>query len=134
MKPLLLILATTLGLTLSAGELSPDTTAKIVKVIVNGSGGKIVCRDSAMKSLLDSNNVNTEGSSNIIWSSTPAEIRMLKAQRKLIICNRSEFLAMGAAIAITEDGGKPKIFLHPGNIAASGVILSDAVLKIGEKI
>ncbi|MBV5350236.1 hypothetical protein JZU71_03590 [bacterium] len=83
-----------------------------MKVIVNGSGGKLNCRDSAMKSLLESNNVSLDGYSSIIWSSNPAEIRMLKSQKKLIICNRSEFLAMGAAIAITEDGGKPKIFLY----------------------
>lgn len=134
MKPLLAIFAAVLGLSLSAGELPADTTAKIVKVIVNGAGGKINCRDSAMKTALESASVTTDGNANIIWSSAPGEIKMLKGQHKLIICSRSEFLAMGASIAITEDGGKPKIYLHPGNIAASGVTLSDAVLKIGEKL
>lgn len=134
MKPLLTILATLLGLSLSAGELPAETTAKIVKVIVNGAGGKINCRDSAMKSILEANSVSTDGNASIIWSSAPGEIKMLKGQHKLIICSRTEFLAMGAAIAIIEDGGKPKIYLHPGNIAASGITLSDAVLKIGEKL
>lgn len=134
MKFSLAILAATLGFSLSAGELPTEMTAKIVKVIVNGTGGRIVCRDGAMKSALESNSVSTEGNSNIVWSSNPSEIRMLKSQRKLIISNKSEHLAMGAGIAITEDGGKPKIYLHPGNIAASGVAVSDAVMKIGEKI
>ena len=120
--------------TVFGGSLSETNAAKIVKVIVNGAGGKINCRDSAMKTALESASVTTDGNSNIIWSSAPGEIKMLKGQHKLIICSRSEFLAMGASIAITEDGGKPKIYLHPGNIAASGVTLSDAVLKIGEKL
>lgn len=134
MKFLPAILAATLGLSLSAGELPTETTAKIVKIIVNGAGGRINCRDNAMKSALESNSVATDGASTIVWTSSPSEIRMLKTQRKLIISNRSEHLAMGASVAITEDGGKPKIFLHQGNIAASGITLSDAVFKIGEKI
>ncbi|MFZ1613007.1 MAG: hypothetical protein WAT51_02480, partial [Holophaga sp.] len=80
MKPLLAIFAAVLGLSLSAGELPADTTAKIVKVIVNGAGGKINCRDSAMKTALESANVPTDGSSSVIWSSAPGEIKMLKGQ------------------------------------------------------
>jgi len=126
--------AASLGMNLFAGELPAETTAKLIKVVVNGAGGKINCRDGAMKAVLEANGVLTDGSSNIVWSSSPAEIKMLKSQRKLIITSRPEQLGMGASIAISEDGGRPKIHLHPGNLAASGITLSDAVLKIGEKI
>lgn len=127
-------LAATLGLSLSAGELPIETAAKLVKVVVNGTGGKITCRDAAMKAALESNGVTVDSSASIIWSSSPAEIKMLKARGRLIITSRPEQLAMGACIAIAEDGGRPKIYLHPANLAASGVSLPDAVLKLGEKI
>jgi len=124
----------TLGLNLSAAELPVEMAAKLVKVVVSGTGGKITCRDGAMKTALESNGVLVDSSANIIWSSSPAEIKMLKSKGKLIITSRPEQLGMGAAIAIAEDGGRPKIYLHPANLAASGISLPDAVLKIGEKI
>jgi hypothetical protein len=51
---------------------------------------------------------------------------------KLIICPKLEWLPKGGSIAIVEEGGKPAIYLHMQNIGASGVTLSDAVLKIGK--
>lgn len=126
--------AATLGLSLTAGELPIETAAKLVKVVVNGTGGKITCRDAAMKAALESNGVTVDSSASIIWSSSPAEIKMLKSRGRLIITSRPEQLGMGACIAIAEDGGRPKIYLHPANLAASGVSLPDAVLKLGEKI
>jgi hypothetical protein len=133
MKPLFLA-AAALSLNLFAGELPTDTTAKLVRVVVNGSGGKIACRDGAMKTALESMGVQTDTYAKIVWSSNPGEIKMLKGQGKLIISSQPSHLAQGAAIAIAEDGGKPKIYLHPGNLAASGITLSDAVLKMGEKL
>ena len=126
--------AAALGMNLLAGELPADIAARIVKVVVNSSGGKIVCRDGAMKAALESAGVQTDAGARIVWSSSPVEIKMLKSQGKLIITSHPEMLAMGASIAIAEDGGKPKVYLHPGHLAASGITLSDAILKIGEKI
>ncbi len=126
--------AAALGLNLFAGELPSETTARILKVVVNGSGGKITCRDGAMKAALESAGVQVDANAQLVWSSSPAEIKMLKSQHKLIITNNPGQLGMGASMAISEEGGKPKIHLHPGNLAASGITLSDAVLKIGEKV
>ena len=39
----------------------------------------------------------------------------------------------GGCIAIIEEGGKPAIYLHMQNINASGVALSEAILKIGKQ-
>ena len=44
------------------------------------------------------------------------------------------FKTLGGSIAVVEEGGKPQIYLHMGNLAASGVTLSDAVLKIGKRL
>ncbi len=133
-KHILTALVATLGLNLPAAELPVETAAKLVKVVVNGTGGKITCRDSAMRAALESNGVQVDSSANIIWSSSPAEIKMLKARGKLIITSRPEQLGMGACIAIAEDGGRPKIYLHPANLAASGIALPDSFLKMGQKI
>ncbi len=133
-KLILSAFVATFGLNLSAAELPVEMAAKLVKVVVNGTGGKITCRDGAMKAALESNGVVVDSNASIIWSSSPAEIKMLKARGRLIITSRPEQLGMGASIAIAEDGGRPKIYLHPANLAASGIALPDAVLKIGEKI
>lgn len=123
-----------LGLNLFAGELPAETTAKLLKVVVTGSGEKINCRDGAMKAALEATGVPLDSYGKIVWSSNPTEIKMLKSQHKLIITNRPDQLGMGASMSISEDGGKPKIHLHTGNLSASGVTLSDSILKMGEKI
>ena len=133
-KHILTAFVATLGLSLPAAELPIETAAKLVKVVVNGTGGKITCRDGAMKAALESNGVQVDSSANIVWSSSAVEIKMLKARGKLIITSRPENLGMGACIAIAEDGGRPKIYLHPTNLAASGISLPDSVLKMGQKI
>lgn len=125
----LLILSTSL---LSAGDLAPEVQAKLLRVIVNGAGaqGKIACKDAALKGALESVGLGIDASSRVAWGNNPLEIKTLKSLGKLVICGRQEWLGQGAAIALTEEGGRPRISLNKGNITASGVALSDDVLKI----
>jgi hypothetical protein len=116
-----------------AGELPAEVAAKLVKIIATSAGGKVSCRDSSMKTALESAGVTVDSDSKIVWATNPVEIKMLRAQNRLVITGNKNFLANGASIAIVEDGGKPKIFLNQANIAASGVALSDAIYKVGEK-
>lgn len=116
-----------------AGDLPPEIAAKLIKIIATATGGKVSCRDSAMKAALEGAGVTVDGDSRIVWATNPVEIKMLRSQNRLIITGNKNFLASGAGIAIVEDGGKPKIFLHQPNIAASGLTLSDAIYKVGEK-
>ncbi len=116
-----------------AGDLPPEIAAKLIKIIATATGGKVSCRDSAMKAALEGAGVTVDGDSKIVWATNPVEIKMLRSQNRLIITGNKSFLASGAGIAIVEDGGKPKIFLHQPNIAASGLTLSDAIYKVGEK-
>ncbi len=117
----------------SAGELPPEVAAKLVRIIATATGGKVSCRDSAMKAALEGAGVTVDGDSKIVWATNPVEIKMLRSQNRLVITGNKSFLANGASIAIVEDGGKPKIYIHQPNIAASGVTLSDAIYKVGEK-
>ena len=73
-------------------------------------------------------------SSRLTRASSPAEAKVLKGMGKLVISGRPEMLSAGASVAIVEDGGKPKILLHRANLAASGVAVSDAILKVGEAL
>jgi len=116
-----------------AGDLPADVAAKLVKIIATATGGKVSCRDSAMKAALEAAGVTVDGDSKIVWATNPVEIKMLRTQNRLVVTGNKNFLSSGASIAIVEDGGKPKIFLHQGNISASGVALSDAIYKVGEK-
>lgn len=116
---------------LPAGELPPELQAKLLKIIANGAGsaGKVACKDDALKAALEGQGMAIDGMSKVAWSNQGPEIRTLKAMGKLVVCGKLELLQQGASIALVEDGGRPKIVMNPANIKASGVQLSDAILK-----
>lgn len=120
------------GSCLPAGDLAPEVAAKLVKLIVNGAGGqgKVACRDSAMKAAFEGQGLVIDSGAKVAWGSNPSEIKSLKTQGKLVICAKQEWLPQGASIAITDEGGRPKLFLNKAHVAVSGVGLSDDVLKI----
>jgi len=130
----LLTLAGTLGL--QAGDLPPATTAKFLAILARSanSPGKIACTDAAVKGELGGAGLAADDSSKVAYASSEAEVKKLKAAGKLVICSHLNWLPAGGSIAVVEEGGKPQIYLHMGNIAASGVTLSDAVLKIGKRL
>ena len=115
-----------------AGDISPEIAAKLIKIIAVSAGGKVSCRDATMKTALEGVGVTVDGDSKIVWATNPVEIKMLKMQNRLVITGNKSFLASGAAIALVEDGGKPKIYLNQSAIAASGIALSDAIYKVGQ--
>ena len=118
------------------GELPAETQAKFVKILASsaGSAGKVNCSNAALVAELGKVGVAHDGGSKVAWASTEGEVKSLKGAGKMVICGKLEWLPSGGAIAIVEEGGKPQIYLHMGNISASGVTLSDAVLKIGKKL
>jgi len=116
---------------LPAGDLPPEVAAKLIKIIATASGGTVSCRDSGMKAALEAAGVTVDSNSRVVWATNPVEIKMLKG--RLIIVGRKDFLSAGASIAIVEDAGKPKIYLNQGSVTASGVAMSDAIYKLGEK-
>jgi hypothetical protein len=121
---------------LSGGDLPAETQAKFIKILASsaGSAGKVMCSNAALAGELGKVGVSPDAGSKVAWASTEAEVKALKGAGKLVLCGRLEWLPAGGAIAVVEEGGKPQIYLHMGNIAASGVTMSDAVLKIGKKL
>lgn len=123
-----------LSLGLYAGDLPTDVQAKFVKILAlnAGAGSKVSCKDSTLLAELTKAGVSPDTGSKVAWASTEAELASLKG--KMIICGQVNWLSKGASIALVEEGGKPAIYLHMQNISASGVTLSDAILKIGRRI
>jgi len=138
MKPLKLIfgLAAALTLPVFGGDLPADVQAKFIKILAASanSPGKIACKDAAILGELDKMGISVDPGSKVAWAGSEGDVKALKASGKLVICGKLQWLPLGGAIAIVEEGGKPQIYLHMGNIAASGVTLSDSVLKIGKRL
>ena len=119
---------------LQAGDLSPEQTAKFLKVISTASGqNKVSCQDSALKAALTALGVVVENGSPIVWCTGMGEARMQKQMGKLVVVGHKELMPM-ACIVLEEEGGHPKILLNTNNIRTSHVTLGDALMKIGEKL
>ena len=121
---------------LASDELPPETQAKFVKILANNAGaaGKVGCTSAALGENLVKLGLTVDAGSKVAWAASLGEVKSLKGAGKLVICGKLEWLQSGGAIAIVLEGNKPQIYLHMGNIAASGASLSDAVLKIGKKL
>lgn len=121
---------------LSAGDLPADIQAKFIKILATnaGSAGKVACKDPGVVAALSGADMTADPAAKVAWAGSEAEVKAYKAAGKLVICGKLEWLPAGGSIAVVEEGGKPQIYLHMGNIAASGVTLSDAVLKIGKRL
>lgn len=129
-----IILLTSAGL--SAGELPAEIQAKFIKILAAsaGSPGKVACKDAAVSAALGGVGMTADPGAKVAWAGSESEVKSLKAAGKLVLCGKLEWLPAGGSIAIVEEGGKPQIYLNMGNIAASGVTLSDTVLKIGKRL
>lgn len=116
----------------AVADLPPELQAKFIKIICSnaGSAGKVCVKDGAMTGKLGEVGVAADAASKVAYAGSEADLAAYKG--KLIICPKLEWLPKGGAIAIVEEGGKPAIYLHMQNIGASGVTLSDAVMKIGK--
>jgi hypothetical protein len=121
---------------LAAGDLPADTQAKFIKILASsaGSPGRVACTNMTLTMELMKQGVHRDPSAKVAWASSDSEVKSLKNAGKLVICPNKDWLSEGGSIAVVEEGGKPTVYLHMSNIAASGVTLSDTVLKIGKKI
>ncbi len=117
-------------------DLPSDVQAKFIKILAGSanSAGKVACTDAGLQAELGKIGVNNDPGSKVAWAASEAEVKALKAAGKMVLCPKVEWLPLGGTFAIVEEGGKPQIYLHLGNLAASGVPVSDAVLKIGKKL
>lgn len=103
-----------------------------MKIILNNSqsAGKIAIKDAAMIAPLGGIGVSVDAGAKVAYAASDADLAAFKG--KLIICPRMEMLSKGGALAIVEEGGKPAIYLNMPNVTASGVAVSEVILKIGK--
>lgn len=135
-RTLPLLLVAGLSSALPAAEIPPEMLAKFVKILCGSAGGgtKVASKDAALNGKLTEAGLSIDAGSKIAWAASEADVAAYKAAGKLVICPKLEWLTKGGSVAIVEEGGRPQIILHMGNIEASGVKLSDSILKIGKPI
>ena len=135
LKPIALALAWGISaLALQASDLTPEVTARFLKVIATTSGQtRIACLDGAVKTALEAQGIPVETGAGIVWCTTLTEARMQKQAGKLVVVGRRELTPM-ACIVLAEEGGRPKLVLNTTNIRACKITLGDALMRIGDKL
>ena len=122
------------ALALQASDLTPEMTAKFLKVIASTSGQtRVACQDAGIKAALETQGIAVEAGASVVWCTTVPEAKISKQQGKLVVVGRRDLSGM-ACILLEEDGGRPKLILNTANIRASRVAVGDALMKIGEKL
>jgi len=131
LKRIALILLCSCGMGLHAGALSPEQTAKIMKVIATGCGEiQVNCKDAALKAALSAVGLSVEEGAPIAWCSNLPDARANLAKGRLVVVGHPDLLS-AACIVVEEDGGRPKILLNSTNLRACKLKLGDAIMKIG---
>jgi len=127
-------LALCLTLGLQAQELPAETQAKFLKILLSSTGQfGFACSDASFKAKLEANGIAVTPGFKMAWAESEAEVKSLKAAGKLVIVPKLAWLKAGGSIAIVEEQGKPQIYLNPANVKASGMVLSDTIVKMAKK-
>jgi len=123
-----------LTLGLQAQDLSPETQAKFLKILLSSTGQfGFACADAGFKTKLEANGIAVSAGFKMAWAATEAEVKPLKAAGKLVIVPKLAWLKNGGSIALVEEAGKPQIYLNMANVKASGMTLSDTIIKMAKK-
>lgn len=134
--PKLVVPALVLGVGLpSSAAVSPELMAKFIKVIATnaGSPGRVDLKDAVLIKALDGLGVTADKAAKVAFATSLAEVKALKAEGKLVICNSLDMLPAGGSIAIVDEDGKAAVYLHTGHINESGAKVSPAILRIGKQ-
>jgi hypothetical protein len=124
-----------LAVSLAAGDLAAPTAARIIRVIVQATGGtKVDCADKELAGELANLGLPQDPAAKVAWADSQHEVARLAKEGKLVICGREEWMADGAAVVLTAEGGRPSITLSMKNLGASGVTLPDSVVKIAKVV
>jgi hypothetical protein len=95
-----------------------------------GSPGRVACRDADMAMALKKEGVSLDARSGVAWASSSAQARAFAQDGKFVVVGEEQLLADGASLALTREGGRILLLLHRKNSQATGVPLSDALLKL----
>ena len=130
MKRAVLLLLIPLGL--YAQEVSLNFQVKFIKILMSSAGQYgIACPDPATAARLEGVGLNIGPNWKLGLASSEEEVKALRKSGKLVIVTNPAWLGAGAGIAVTSVDGQPKILLNAANIKASGLTLSDTIIKMG---
>ena len=130
MKRTLLLLLIPFGL--FAQEVSLNFQVKFLRILMSSAGQYgIACPDAATAAKLESVGLNIGTNWKLGLASSEEEVKSLRKAGKLVIVTNPAWLSAGAGIAVTSVEGQPKILLNAANIKASGITLSDTIIKMG---
>ena len=134
---LLLLVLSLSGLFIQAGDLPIAIRAKFMKVVASNipaCGGKVAVRDSDMADALLDNSLDLSPKSILAWATSAEELSEYVSAKKVVVVGQLDWLKRGACIAIVEEGGKPCIYISKERVAATGVTLSESLMKVGKFI
>ena len=61
-------------------------------------------------------------------------MKTLKADGRLVVVGKLEWLKSGAGLAVVNVEGLPQLYANMANVKASGMTLPDAIIKIAKKV
>ena len=125
-----LLLVPALCVAALAGDVPAPIAAKFVKIV---SSGKVACKDAEMAGELTKAGATVDPGAKFAWAASESEVKSLKAAGKCVLGSKLEWLGSGATLVIIEEGGKPQMIIHAGNLSASGASLPEAVLKVSKR-
>lgn len=99
-----------------------------------GSPGRIACRDLDMAASLKKQGISTDPRAPLAWAANAEQVKAFASEGKLVVCGDPALLPLGAALVITREGSRTSLLLHARHAQASGVPLSDAILKVARQV
>lgn len=117
-----------------AGDVAPSISARVLRVVTGSGGGenRVACADPEVATELKRLGVEIDPKARVAWAASEQELKSLLNHGHLVVCGNPALLSKGAGLVLALEGGRPVIYMHPGNVKASGVTLSDSVLKIAK--
>lgn len=120
-----------LAVGLSAQEPSLTFQVKFLKILMSATSQYgIACKDTAVKAKLETVGVNIAPTWKLAYATTEDDVKAFRKAGKLVVVNNPAWLDSGAGIAATEVDGKPQIRMNAANVKASGLTLSDTIIRM----
>jgi hypothetical protein len=121
---------------LNAQEVPPEAQVQFIRQLLSSTGqSSFACGSNmALKFKLQSLGVSTAANAKIAWASTEAEVKTLKASNCMVVVPKLEWLKLGGSVAIVHENGKPVMYLNLVNVKASGLTLTEALVKTAKTL
>jgi hypothetical protein len=123
-----------LVVSLLGSDFAPGRTARILRVVAASSQTKnrVACTDAEVASELKLLGMEIDPLAKVAWTTNERDLMALVQDGHLVVCGKPAFLAKGASIALTQEGGRPTIYVSIGNVRASKMSLQGSFFKMAK--